>query len=233
MRKIFFFILIICFIFSLVFLAPRFIKIREISCRSQFGPCSDYLSELIARVEDKSLNEVKRDLKKILGDETQVIDFSLRFNLPNKLHVYLIKRKAMVAIRRESLVGFALIDKEGRVIGIEEKTLLPILVVEEESNNLEVGKEVSERVRFGGELLNRMSNFYGAKQALIKDGSFEIKLSQGVQVLFPLEGEIDVLLGSLKLILSRLNSEAQDFKIEGEQIYPRLIDLRFKNPIIR
>ena len=233
MRKIFFFILLIGCIFMLVLLVPRFIKIRQVSCHSQFGPCSGYLSKLVGQAESKSLNEAKGYLKSLLLDEAQVVDFSLRFALPNRLQVDIVERKAMVGLRQVGINGFALIDKTGRIIDFQEKTLLPVLMFEKGIDNFEVGKKVSLKVRFAGELLSRLSNPYQVKQALIRDECLEIELNQGLKVVFPLEGDVDVLLGSLQLVLSRLNTEAEDFKIGEEQIRPRLIDLRFKNPVIK
>ena len=53
-----------------------------------------------------------------------------------------------------------------------------------------------------------------------------VKIAGGVKVIFPLEGDIDVLLGSLRLILSQLNNDEREIRIGS-------IDLRFENPVLR
>ncbi len=46
---------------------------------------------------------------------------------------------------------------------------------------------------------------------------------------FPLEGDIDTLVGSLRLIFSRLNDEGEGIRMEDI----REIDLRFNNAVLR
>ena len=50
-----------------------------------------------------------------------------------------------------------------------------------------------------------------------------------ILVRFSLEGDIDVLAGSLRLIFSRLNDETTGIRMGDVSE----IDLRFKNPVIR
>jgi hypothetical protein len=77
-----------------------------------------------------------------------------------------------------------------------------------------------------------MFSSYQVREGIIEDESLVIELSQGPRVIFPLEGEKEVLLGSLRLVLSKLNNDAQDSKIENVS-GASIIDLRFKNPVIK
>ncbi len=86
-----------------------------------------------------------------------------------------------------------------------------------------VGEKVTEETLFALELLYDMFSFYQVQTGKIDKSSLVIELSRGPKVIFPLEGSHQVLLGSLRLVLSKLNSDSQ----------VSTIDLRFKNPVIK
>jgi len=58
-----------------------------------------------------------------------------------------------------------------------------------------------------------------------------VELKDGIKVLFPQEGDRDFILGSLTLILSELKKDDMEANIEDRQF--EIIDLRYKNPVLR
>jgi hypothetical protein len=67
---------------------------------------------------------------------------------------------------------------------------------------------------------------YQVGQSSIQDGSLLVELPGQIRVIFPLEGDSEILLGSLRLIYSKVR---EDGNLAG---YSQ-IDLRFTNPVLR
>jgi cell division septal protein FtsQ len=231
LKAIFGLALLILFIGSF-FALPRLLKIKEITCQSQFGPCNVEIQKTIDKVKNggKSLYDTKKELQTLLVSEILISDFSFQFKLPNILVINVIERKPKYAIRTKNSNSYALVDKEGYVVYFQEQTGLPILIVSEPPPN--VGQKVSEKTFFALEILYSMFSSYQIREGIIEDESLVIELNQGPKVIFPLEGERDVLLGSLTLVLSRLNAGDEETKIENVS-GASIIDLRFKNPVIK
>lgn len=214
---------IVALIISPFFVVSRIIKVDEIRCQSQFGPCNTNIEASLDEVEERggSLYEVKKRLQNILADNVLVSDYSFQFKLPNTLEIDLLERKPKYAIKQKETSSFALVDSSGYVVYFQEATTLPVLIVSEAPPN--VGDLVSEKNFFALELLYDLFSSYQIRTGIIENESLVIELNQVPKVIFPLEGDREVLLGSLRLILSRLNSSRQ----------VSTIDLRFKNPIIK
>ena len=230
--KVFFgFILLASFI-SLFFIIPKKLKIKKIVCESQFGPCNTSILGLIDKAGngEKSLYDVKKELQVILASSILVSDYSFHFQFPNIIEVNLIERKPKYAIKAKDTDSYALVDKEGYVIYFQDLTGLPVLITAEPPPN--VGKTVSNKTFFALEILYGMFSSYQVREGKIENESLVIELSQGPKVIFPLEGEKEILLGSLRLVLTKLNNDGQDSKIENVS-GASIIDLRFKNPVIK
>lgn len=230
-RAFFGFILLVFFV-SLFFIVPKKLKIKKIVCQSQFGPCNASVLGSINKIEngEKSLNDVKKELQGILADSVLVSDYSFHFQFPNIIEVNLLERKPRYSIKAKGTDLYALIDEEGYVIYFQDLTGLPVLITTEPPPN--VGEIVSDKALFALEVLYGMFSSYQVREGIIEDESLVIELSHGPKVIFPLEGEKEVLLGSLRLVLSKLNNDAQDSKIENVS-GASIIDLRFKNPVIK
>jgi len=230
--KVFFGIILFVLLVSSFFVVPKKIKIKNIVCQSQFGPCNASILGSINKIGngEKSYYDVKRELQGTLASNILVSDYSFHFRFPNIVEVNLLERKAKYAIKAEGTDSYALVDEEGYVIYFQDLTGLPFLTTIEPPPN--VGKKVSDKVAFALEILYGTFSSYQVREGIIENESLVIELSQGPKVIFPLEGEREVLLGSLRLVLSKLNNDSQDFKIENVS-GASIIDLRFKNPVIK
>lgn len=210
------FILLIAYPFLIL---PRTVKITKFECYSQYGICSDEIFAKLNPILDKTLIDAKASVINSFKEDNLVEDHSFQFKLPGTLRINIILRKAKFAIGKFGLNEAALIDKSGNVLTKNKVTGLSILFMPEDLP--EIGKKVSQEKLFALEVLNSVYYMYQVNTGEIKNNSLIITIPNGPKVIFPLEGEKDVLLGSLRLVLSKINQGIIE------------IDLRFKNPIIR
>lgn len=214
-------------VLAIFYFIPTLIKVREVSCRSQFGLCREELSTKIDSYRGRSLKEAKKKIAEQLTSDPLIKDFSLQFRLPDKLEVNIIEGKAKFAIGQSDRKSFSLIDKDGNVIKVQDSTNLPVVYINDKIPNL--GENVGKEKLFALETIFSLTSLYQVKEGKIENNSLTTLLPDGVEVVFPLQGDREVLLGGLELILFRLKSEAKDSRIENI----RKIDLRFKNPVLQ
>jgi len=200
--KILFLFLGLAAITALIFFLPRLIRINKISCKSQYGECSLDLTERFAKLQGKSLFDARGAIGEELSGERTISDFMIQFKLPSNLVVNVLEKKPKYALKAGDT--YALVDKEGLVIKIEKETPLPYI-----------------------ELAGVLPNVGGGR---LENQSLVVELPQGLKVIFPLEGEKEVLLGALRVILDRLNESDKDSRI-GKEITE--VDLRFQNPVLK
>lgn len=230
--KILFSLALIAIPIALIIVLPQKIKIKEIDCKSQFGPCNSSILASISTIsnEPRTLKESKDELKNIFSDNILVRDYSLHYQFPDIIEVNILERKPKYAIKVQGLDSYALIDEEGYVLYFLGSTGLPFLIMNEAPPN--AGEQVPKNTSFALELLYGAFSAYQIREGKIENNGLVIELSQGPRVIFPLEGDRDVLLGSLRIVLSKLNNPDEDSKIENVSGVS-IIDLRYKNPVIK
>ena len=229
MRKILF-VLFIVFVLAGIFLAPRFINISQIECKSQFGKCNKALEEKLVKTIQDDMYSVKSSINIILGDDVTIEAFTIKFQLPDKLIVDVLEQKGLFALKSIKQDVYYLIDKNGVVVSIQENSNLPTVEVEEVIYN--VGDTINNNHKFALDLILDLFYTYKISKGEVEENSLYIVLENGDLVIFPLEGDSKVLLGSLSLIISRLKDEVKDSKIEiADQIIE--IDLRYNNPVVK
>jgi len=219
-------ILVIALSFAAFTFGPKFIQINEVVCRSQFGPCN--LEDKLSGLAGKSLDETKREVKSVLLQEDSISDFSMQFKIPGTLEVAVIEKKPKFALKDAATDNLALVDKEGKVLKIVEDSSLPRVIMAGKLPN--VGEKVKEEYFFALNILYNVSASYQVSEGRIENNSLVVNVPQGYKVIFPLEGDQDVLLGALRLLIERLNDRTKDSRI-SEGITE--IDLRFKNPVLK
>ncbi|MFI5241204.1 MAG: hypothetical protein ACHQUA_02090, partial [Microgenomates group bacterium] len=120
--------------------------------------------------------------------------------------------------------SYILVDKEGNILMEAATSSLPILVV---NHDLEkTGYKISSEDLFSLNLIGGVFEMYQKNSGEIREGSLVVELPGPINVIFPIgEGDKDLLLGSLRLIYSKIQEE-------GLTNYHE-IDLRFRNPVLR
>ncbi len=205
----------------MAFIVFKVFKIQDIECKSQYGPCSAALSQALSQNKNKPYFEAKKNITETLKDNKEITQSSVRLILPNKFLVEVIESKPAVAFLYQE--KFYLVDKQGIVSAIEQKNNLPTVKIENFNPNFSLNQKASDEIIFATELMNKVYLVYNVEEAMMTENKFEFTLPTGKTIIFPLIGDIDVLFGSLQVILSRLNSEANY----------SIIDLRYKNPVLK
>ena len=218
--KILSIILIIIFIISTPFAVKRLIKIDQVECVSQIGTCS-YEFQL------GNYKQVKDQIEKKLSNDVQVNSYLVQYKIPSTIKVEIDVKSPKNAIYSTSTGKYYLISEDGLVLSLTDTNSLPNIKVE--SLELEIGKEISEREKFAVEILNNLSFLYTINEGQLEKGSLKFVSQEGVNIIFPTEGDVSFLVGSLRLIFSRLNDETEGIRMNEI----REIDLRYKNPVLR
>ena len=222
MKKILIVAAIVLSFAALVF-SQFFIKVR-IDCKSQYGDCPEQISVKLNPFNGKSLFSAKRGIKKALSSDFLISDHSLQYKIPNILRVELLVKKAVVAFRDGKTGSFVLADKEGIVLSRAQDSALPVITLEEDLPG--VGQNISQANLFALNLAVGTYQMYQIRESVVQDGSLLVELPGQIRVIFPLEGDSEILLGSLRLIYSKLR---EDGNLAG---YSQ-IDLRYGNPVLR
>lgn len=228
--KIFMYFLFLLVLVPLVYRFPDFIIIKEIRCSSQFGGCRSDLSKNIGLLNGKPLRDVNREIALILEKDSYIEEYNTQLKLPNILLLNVVSKKSIYALKDGENSLFALVDKSGFVLSHNSETNLPKLIINGEFP--EVGSIVDEKQLFASELLYRTSSVYKVGRSEISDNKLVIELVGAPDIIFPTEGDIDLLLGSMVILVSKLNSDDEVFRI-GETQSVSSIDLRFKNPVLK
>ena len=201
------------------FAIPHVIKVQDVSCENQFGPCSGYVNDKVIKAKGLSISDAKLYLAKALSKEGRVIDSAAKFKLPNKLQVYVVERKALAAFHSGNSNNYSLVDRDGVVLGTQSDVNVPVVVVD--------GKTPSQAdISYVANLMYDLYSVYQVRLGHLTNDNLEVDNIMGKRVIFPLNGDRDTLVGSLKVILSGLISDSSLSRI-------RLIDLRFKNPVLK
>jgi hypothetical protein len=216
---------------------PRKIVINNFSCENQFGPCRNQLIDKIEEQRGKNLLVARKKVKGELANDPLVSDYSTHYKIPDKIEVSVILRKPYFGITFNDSGTVALVDEEGYVIAYKEDTSLPTL--DARSVPPQVGEKVNDETFFALSLLQDMYDYYQVKNASEEEGGVVFDMGGGKKALFPLEGDRQILVASLAVILTRLNAEETGTRIENVEgvrstcLKGCTIDLRYKNPVIR
>ncbi len=217
-------LLIVIFIFFIPTIIKKIIKINKIECESQFGVCSDDLGLKLYEFTDYKI--ARKGVHELLVKNIQVNSFLIQYRIPNVLKVDVNLKKPKYAIRNAN-GNYFLVSRDGVVLNIGNETNLPVL--ERNEANYNVGDKINDKDRFALEIIEKVAWLYSKNNGAIVGNELKVNLNESVIARFPLEGDVDLLIGNLRLIFSRLNEGEEGIRMNDI----REIDLRFKNPILR
>jgi hypothetical protein len=213
-----------------IYLLPRSVKVEKLRCVNQYGRCNEDLIVKLDNIAGNNLYDARKEIKSLLTNDSTITNFSMQYKLPNILLVNVIDKDPKYAISNIDKKSLALVDSRGEVVGFTETKTLPSLEIDSILPN--VGDIISEETHFALKLVYSVRLSSKLTEAKIEKGDLYIVLKNGVKLIFPTGGDVEVLMGSANLILSRLNVIGKDTKIdEKEKI--SVIDLRFDNPVVR
>jgi hypothetical protein len=225
--KILSIVLILLFIVFVPILIQKLIKINKIECSSQYDVCPSDIETKLKTFEEKDYKKVKKEVEKILSESLLISDFSMRYQIPGKLIIELNLKKSKYAIKNALSNKYYLVDQAGTVLEIADESNLPVII--KDGPTLKIGENISGKDKFFLEIVEKVAWLYSVKTGTVEKEELRITLKEGVLVRFPSEGNVDSLIGGLRLIFSRLNDGSQGIRMEDI----KEIDLRFKNPVLR
>lgn len=214
---------------TFLFFIPRLITVKKIECKNQFDVCDEEIQNEINKSANKNLPTAKKEIGNFLSNNYLVRDFTTQYKIPNILQVDLIIEKAKFCLKSSNYDVYSYIDKYGKVLELRESCNLPVGYIDDRAFN--VGEEIDKEYLSALDLLNNIFISYNVKEGSIKDNFLEINLPQGYMVIFPLNEDNQILLGSLRLIINRLNTSDSESRIIEDRI--NVIDLRYENPVLR
>lgn len=209
-----------------ILLVPKQIKVDSITCNSQYGPCSEEIVNDLSGFIGLSLHEAKRKLDDVLQKQTLINDYSVQFKLPSVLHINVVEKKPQFSIYSFESGEYYLTDKDGYIIKIEKQNNLPFIKIQ--SFFGKPGEKIQDKYLFSLDITYRLFSSYQIKETEFSNDTLIAMMPEGIKVIFPTEGDKEVLMGALSMIMSRLNDSVKESKIDISQI-----DLRFKNPVLK
>lgn len=211
-------VIVILIIFSFQFI----IKVKT-ECEGQYGDCPKEIESGIRNQESRNLYQTKQKVSKYLKNNIQVSDYSTQFKFPNFLKVDILIKKPAYMIKNSEGKS-VLVDREGLVLNSGNNILtIPTLTTSE--NLKDVGEKINDNQLFALKLIEGVYEMYQVNTGNMIDNSLTVELSSGIEVIFPIDGDIQVLLGSLRLVFAKIESNVTGTYSQ--------IDLRFKSPVLR
>lgn len=213
----------------LISIFPFIYKSTSIYCKSQYGECSKSIKEDLNKIVGKPIKKVDHSISEKLSSNKEVEKFTVTYFPVSSFKVDVIEKKSEVAVKIGQNEKFYLLGSDGQVFEEAQETVLPKVFVANE--NLSIS---DPEIQFASKLLIEVYKYYSIDSFYIDESDIVGMYSKKIKLTFPTQGDIDVLLGSLELLLFQLNDRLQQSKIEDVRNFKvSEIDLRYKNPIVR
>jgi len=219
------FVLVGAFIFWFI----NTLTVGGIICESQYGYCNDTTSHFLNTLEGKNYFKTKREINKYLKANCLVKESSLQYKFPNIIHARLVERKPLYALKTGEN-SFYQISGDGVVLGKTESSGLPF--VENAAIDLPLGSYVNQDLSFSLKILRYLNLIFGINGGYLKETGVEFRIQDGPLVIFPKNGDSDILIGALRLIVQNVSQPNWEYSLVKP--YNKItIDLRYRNPVIR
>lgn len=220
-RRLPYFLILI--IIVLAFLSPFFIKLK-VDCKSQFGSCPEGVLTKINLFNGKNLYTAKRNIGKTLLSDFAISNYSFQYKLPNILEIYLVVKKPFATLVDRNSNKIALVDADGKILSFGLDSSLPTVATDQVGQK--EGEKVTDKEFFALRIIAGVFQMYQIRTGEMNADRLVVELPPQIRVIFPLYGDSDVLLGSLRLIYSKISDPGQMGRFSE-------IDLRFKNAVLR
>lgn len=202
---------------------PTLFVIRNVECKTQYGPCgTDELDQIKNFTGENLLFFDTRRLENSLLQSFKNRKVYVNKLFPDRLAVFIEKRRAFIGLLKDELPGIFLAAKDGMVIEVEDRSGLPTLILGQTFDTPVVGQYLGRQELAAGEILFLTWRAHGVLEGKLKEGVLELMLPRGVLVFYSTERDPAVSVGALQLILAKLSDRL-----------PTVIDLRYSKPVLR
>lgn len=222
-------LLLVLIVFLVAVLRSQLLKVNRLECRIDYQDCpAEIWGKIFSQVAGKSALSFSSEIlaQEIRQNYSYIEEVEVDFSFPDKVIVAMKQRQPLALISLND--KFWLVDCQGIVLGESgPKTGLPeVYLTDSVSTEIRSGVNLND-YSLSGVLailsgINRLGLDFDYAQVSIAD--LELVFYAGKQkIIFSLDKEADIQVGSLQLILTRA-------KIEDK--VPELIDLRFEKPVL-
>ncbi len=229
--KNYLFVIGVIVLMSVALLIPNKIIIKNIECTSQNGKCSQRIESGIWQYVGMPLRTSQNAVRDFLTHELVSKDMTIRYRYPSTLSVTVVETKPVFALSNNDENTFRLLDENGNVLSESNETNLPYAKVQDELPA--VGAKVDEGTIFALGILSDLSSSYQLSKGELNGDGLLVELPTKTKVLFPLNGDREILLGSFILVINQLNSVKVGSTMDKVGLAGKTLDLRYKNPVIR
>ncbi len=201
---------------------PKQLKVSQVECFTQFGPCPDKYQNLASELMGRPILYPlpKLTLENTLKKFTEINSFELKRRLPSTVVVLLSLKKTLGNVGSTVLGSSIAVDDQGRTLPMPPDPALPVLYIDNWQPN--VGLKQNEVLAL--KVLNSISKFSSSQvSGKVDNLLLSAKYLNGPEIL------IDVSQDE-KLWLSPLQSLLERSKISSKPI--KRIDVRFNSPLI-
>lgn len=226
MKKVMFFLLLalagVFFVFKTA--PPDPFLVRDVDCKTQYGPCSSKDLEKLESYKGANLFliDTNRIAERLLSDFGNGRVYVYRV-FPAKLAATIAKKRAFVAFARQDEPDTFLVSADGTVLSSEANSPLPTVYTDSQAK-IVVGAMLDKQAVTAAKIVYLAYKAYGASSGQLAGETLTIQLPDQATVYFPLQADPEVLIGALQLIHN-------ESKMQGK--LPRVIDLRYSNPVLR
>lgn len=166
------------------------------------------------KTEAKKFLSAVFELNKKLKDDSNIVDYTIQYKLPNILEIKIISKKAFFAIYNTSENKYTLISSKGEILGTKADTNLPYII--QETNNINL---------FCLNLIRMLNSTYNISHGELKNDTMLVDMPSGVRVIFPIKGDYKVIFSGMELIYKKITD---DYYGKFKEI-----DMRFDSPVLR
>lgn len=221
MNKRLFYVALMSTVIVIFWALSKKIVVVSANCQSQYGPCSEEVKNMVEERIDESYIDAKGSLGKALSESSRIERYHIRFQIPSEMLVEVVEKKAEIALKFTEERYFTF-DRKGNLVAETGSTQLPTVDVLEAPSD--------STIKYAVEMFWNLFKYYDVSYAKLDKYSLKANV-RGAEVIFPLEGDLDILFGSLEVLLLQLNRTNENPTINSAGKYS-IIDLRYKNPVI-
>lgn len=209
----------VLFLLGLLLSLPYIVKVGNIYCKTDSQQsCRSEISSKINELKGKSLFSASKNGNNILDNSPYVASYKISYSINGNLDILVSEKKPVIALAPYTQTEFNLFTEDGVLVEVTKETNLPKVLFYESVAN--------EELDFIAILGYNLLYWYAVTDLKVEKGVVTGKTPIGVTLVYPKSGDIDLLLGATKLTLSQLNTLDEETRIT-------LVDLRFKNPVIK
>lgn len=220
------FLFVAAIFIAIYFLVINF-KITNVKCLGLNFGCPEGLILSLNDFENKPYGQLESDLSAYLSDTKYISSFVLQFKLPSTVEIEVEFKQPLFMIEDAFNKKTYMFSEDNTVVeyDLSGKSIdLPVIRINEDISTWRE-KTDFEYVRL---LILKLNYLRFSSLIEFKDDYYQSRINS-IEVKFPGVGDADYMIGSLRIIFSRLNDSNQGItmdEISG-------IDLRYKNPILQ